>query len=388
MEAEHLLMQKIYENTGMQELVDLAEAIIGNPIGFYLLNFTELACSNNYPKEAADDLINCRKKSTPSELTEWTERFMNSIVQCKPVAQSWPYMRYRYLVCGSIVGGSLIGYITLPQLDNPLEEIDYNLVELVAKIYGIALSIKEESHIRSSEHSLLWGLLTERINPEYLHKNILYPAFGNAKTYRMLWFLSHDADGAPLTDTDIHELLQCFKYRWNILFEEGYVVLIDGDEHPWEELAAIAKIKGVFIGVSDIFSDLEDTKRNCTNAQYALRYATYLKKPSKIAWFDDYKLFHMISKVKEKHDPNKYTPNRIKEIELHDLKNNTEYLATLRTYFQCNRKISDMAKQLYVHKNTVVYRVKRLQELFDINFDDCYQIASLACSMLIHDKVI
>ncbi|POH72270.1 PucR family transcriptional regulator [Arthrobacter glacialis] len=53
-----------------------------------------------------------------------------------------------------------------------------------------------------------------------------------------------------------------------------------------------------------------------------------------------------------------------------DAEQQSEYLQTLRAYFQCNGSISDMAAHLHVHNNTVRYRLTRLEKDFGIDFDD------------------
>lgn len=385
--AEHLLMQEVMKDADMQSLVNISAKLLGNPVAFHLLSLTELVCSDDFPKEVIEDFVNCRIRSTKEEITKWTETFKASITNCKPVLQSWPYMRYRHLVCGSGLRGSLVGYITMPQIEYPLEEINPRLVELIAKTYGIALIMNEESHIKSSEHSILRGLLTDTINSDYLNRNILFPSFGDLEKYRMLWFLRNTSDGKLINDQCVSELLYGLNYKLNILFEEGYAVLTDGnDDEHWEQISAAAANRNILIGISDAFYNITNTKKNFTNAQYALHYAAMAGKTSGIAKFDDFKLFHLASLVNDNQDLSEYMMNRIREIEQYDIKNNSEYLNTLRVYLHYNKNVGDMAEALFIHKNTVLYRIKRLQELFHIDFHDCSQLASLVCSLIIYDN--
>ncbi len=386
--AEHLLMQEVMKDSDMQSLVNISAKLLGNPVAFHLLSLTELVCSDDFPKEVLEDFVNCRIRSTKEEIIKWTETFNASIANCKPVIQSWPYMRCRHLVCGSGLRGSLVGYITIPQIEHPLEEINPRLVELIAKTYGIALIMNEESHIKSSEHSVLRGLLTDTINSDYLNRNILFPPFGDLKNYCMLWFLRNTSDGKLLDDQDVNEVLYGLNYKLSILFEEGYAVLTDGsDNEHWEQISAAAAKKNMLIGISDAFYNITNTKKNFANAQYALHYGAMAGKASGIAKFDDFKLFHLASLVNDNLDLSDYIMNRIEEIEQYDIENSSEYLNTLRAYLHYNKNVSITAEALFIHKNTVLYRVKRLQELFHIDFHDCNQLASLVCSLIIYDNL-
>lgn len=59
----------------------------------------------------------------------------------------------------------------------------------------------------------------------------------------------------------------------------------------------------------------------------------------------------------------------------------TEYLETLRIYLDTNRSIAQSAERLFVHRNTVAYRIKKIVELLDVDLDDPHQALSihLAC---------
>lgn len=57
----------------------------------------------------------------------------------------------------------------------------------------------------------------------------------------------------------------------------------------------------------------------------------------------------------------------------YDKKQGTDFYEILKAYLQneCNR--AQTARQLYVHKNTLAYRLERLEEMFPVNLDDPYE---------------
>lgn len=54
----------------------------------------------------------------------------------------------------------------------------------------------------------------------------------------------------------------------------------------------------------------------------------------------------------------------------HDREKNTQYCETLYYYLICCRSLKKTCDALYTHRNTVLYRIRRLQEDFDIPLDD------------------
>ena len=60
----------------------------------------------------------------------------------------------------------------------------------------------------------------------------------------------------------------------------------------------------------------------------------------------------------------------LRRLAAHDREKNTQYCETLYYYLICCRSLKKTCDALYTHRNTVLYRVRRLQEDFDIPLED------------------
>ncbi|MDV7090285.1 helix-turn-helix domain-containing protein [Rhodococcus opacus] len=54
----------------------------------------------------------------------------------------------------------------------------------------------------------------------------------------------------------------------------------------------------------------------------------------------------------------------------YDATHHTDLLITLRAYFDSNANVSKAADRMHVHGNTIRYRITRLAEEFQIDFDN------------------
>jgi DNA-binding PucR family transcriptional regulator len=54
----------------------------------------------------------------------------------------------------------------------------------------------------------------------------------------------------------------------------------------------------------------------------------------------------------------------------YDKQHNTDNLQLLYTYLRCERKATDASQRLHMHRNNVVYRISRIQELLGLDLDD------------------
>lgn len=48
----------------------------------------------------------------------------------------------------------------------------------------------------------------------------------------------------------------------------------------------------------------------------------------------------------------------------------THLLETLRVYFACNGNVAQTAKQLFIHRNTLLYRLERIRQVGNVDLDD------------------
>ena len=70
----------------------------------------------------------------------------------------------------------------------------------------------------------------------------------------------------------------------------------------------------------------------------------------------------------------------------YDSLKSTDFYHILRVYLQCERDRVLTAKRLFVHKNTLVYRLKRIVEIFDLNLDNAYEREYLTVSFLVMEN--
>lgn len=74
---------------------------------------------------------------------------------------------------------------------------------------------------------------------------------------------------------------------------------------------------------------------------------------------------------------NDYISYKVLDILNYDLNNKTDYATTLKTYLSASLSPQLRSEILFIHKNTLIYRINKIKELFDIDFtdaDQCFQL--------------
>ena len=60
----------------------------------------------------------------------------------------------------------------------------------------------------------------------------------------------------------------------------------------------------------------------------------------------------------------------IERVEAYDRKHSSDLIRTLRVYFAANANASEAADRLYLHRNSLPYRLARVQELTGLDLKD------------------
>lgn len=385
------LSNELINGANLQKMLDISEQILNTPLALNDLTKNIFLNSANFPPEEIEDRLNVRKSTPIKERSVMTKQVQTTIKDGIPRMVNWPYMRNNQIVCGGLVNNNyLAGYITIPCKDKSLEDFDSELIKFIAKTMSTGLVLNRTNCFKdylTSDHNLLLGILTgkyctENRNPEYY-----WNAFDNISSYRILWYIPIDKLGNILSNKIIDTISTTIEHCWQVPFNDGYAIMIDGDDSKiLKELDNISKKEGFLIGSSDTFNNLMETIDNYNLSQNVLYYAQRSSITSGIAYFDEYKLLHILTFAKKHMNLDKLQSKLHKDIIKYDKDNNTEYDLTLSTYLYSNLNLKDSASKLCVHKNTVSYRISKIKEIFNIDLDNIQTITSIYCSLLIMDE--
>ena len=69
----------------------------------------------------------------------------------------------------------------------------------------------------------------------------------------------------------------------------------------------------------------------------------------------------------------------------YDRADKADLLETLRVYFQCNGNVAHTAKALYIHRNTLLYRLDRIRQLGGFDLDDAETRLYLQLALRAHE---
>lgn len=139
----------------------------------------------------------------------------------------------------------------------------------------------------------------------------------------------------------------------------------------------------ICIGASMVFEDIalsHDHQRQCKEA---LHIGKLLDKGNSFFNFSDYVLPIIISHATLDDKSGIYLHPAIQKLKAYDNIYGTEYLLTLNSYIKNLRDSNLAAKELFIHRNTLLYRVNKIEEITRVDLSESNSFAWLLCSMYI-----
>lgn len=139
---------------------------------------------------------------------------------------------------------------------------------------------------------------------------------------------------------------------------------------PKKKLDKYLKSKKLVLGISDLFQDLFEFKRYEIQAVKSYENKKFLMDDfHNYVFYEQVKTYDLLNQI-PKDNLIYFCNQKIWKIYEYDKVNETNYLDTLRVYLQTNRSIKMTSSYLYLHRNTINYRILKIKELFKIDLDD------------------
>ena len=120
------------------------------------------------------------------------------------------------------------------------------------------------------------------------------------------------------------------------------------------------KLQNLRIGIGNIKKNIKNINESLLEAQIAMEIGEIFEKENKTIYYNNLGINRIIYKL-----PNFICEEFIKETLNEDKikKLNKEMLVTINEFFENNLNISETSKKLFVHRNTLIYRLEKIKNL-------------------------
>lgn len=352
----------------LKELLDLYANYIKNPMvvinhNYELLYYTQTNKGDNVYKEATNagvwslELIAIANNAFKNK-SEYV--ILDSINKNK--------RRLFY----KIEHNTMLGYLALLEEENStFDELDYDtlkhLVNSIGKILYLEDYKKNDANIQTFYKALL--------NSEYKTKDILKTKIEDYKVNLDASLLIISLSKASFSQNNYLKvkLESVLAVNAVIAYDDNVLIFFNNDNMPLSKITDILidnNLTALYVKkILDYFS-FNIYYKALTNL---LRFLEESKKS--VLYFEaDYKIYlpfftdkYNINEIKN------FIDLKIMKIYNDDMKNETDNINTLYFYLSYDKSLSIAANKLYIHRNTVSYRLMKMSDMYDMDFNDLMQ---------------
>ena len=157
---------------------------------------------------------------------------------------------------------------------------------------------------------------------------------------------------------------KCVMYENYIIAVCGVEEDAIGDEAQQKKFAAFLNTHGCYGVFSGVFDGLEELPIVIFQVSEILDLLQEeIAKGRNIFHYSEYVELHAIKNLAGLAPVSTLCHPVLQKIKCYDAKNDTDYFDTLKVYIRNGCNFAEAAKQLHMHKNSVMYRIKRIEEI-------------------------
>lgn len=142
----------------------------------------------------------------------------------------------------------------------------------------------------------------------------------------------------------------------------------------------------MYMAFSRVRNDIEEVKQGYKEIVKALSIkGLNILFPDHIVPYEKLGIYRLLFELGKTDQLKSYCLENIEQLITYDSRHSSNLLQTLKTYFKKNCHIAQTAQALFIHKNTLIYRMSLIKTLLDTDLTDAMRNLELFNSLLIYD---
>ncbi len=142
-----------------------------------------------------------------------------------------------------------------------------------------------------------------------------------------------------------------------------------------------SKTVHVRIGIGEIAQGLEGLKKSYDQSRIARKTIN----KSGVMFYKELGIYQLLFYIDDTSKIDDYVKEILNPLLIYDKKNNQNLIDTLREYLKCGQNVSQASQNLYIHRNTMIKRVEKIEELLGCSIKNAEVTNQLYNAVKIYD---
>lgn len=386
-------LEKILTLTNINDITDMVSTYLKKPVVIENDQFLLLAYSSYYIEHF--DQANRQTIFTKHWPIPILEKFMDEgiVEQLKTVEHPFRVKQIEEIglnqrvVVSAVHKGQVFGFIWVQETemmtDSDLEflhEVSHHIGKLLYQKKQINMKKDEEKNefyqkvideVYQTENQIKWEAANmSLLIPETFLVNVFTIAQSDAEHFDDL------ADTVSLFANALNHFTHVFTNQLKIIVligsnGKGKDLLTDSANDLTNTVLSQFTDKKVFPGIGNEYSSILQLRKSYLEALEVINAGKFIGEPEQLPFqYSKLGIFRYLEMISNHHTKTNYINTDLEILQKKDLESQTKLLQTLEIYLLNNCRIKPTSEQLYIHTNTLKYRLNQITDLTSIDFDD------------------
>ena len=381
----------------LQEICDLTYQIIGNPVfisdlAHTILSYTKCVEIQDHIWQENVVLAHLQRNNLRQNRQVGTVHLSSSGTQ-RPVLVEDDYLPFPRVIKTLSHKGRAVGVLVVTAYLCPFQSNILDMVDLISS-FVVPQMMRDRFLVSSDKQSVENFLITLLNGKDYSQTEVehrLELLNWKLPAYTYLLCLCLKPGEEKNRDFTMHSILEEIRSQNNcrvFLYNSALVCLYGSDtpvEH-WEDqapqLSQLMEETHLQAGVSRRIVRMDQLVTYYQQAQSALELGMWLQRPHTFTHYDTLSSFLIFHRINSD-DLELFVHQKIQALFTYDQDHDTELCATLQVYLEQAKSLAKTAEILFIHRNTVRYRIRKCTELINSDLEDGNEIFAFILSLRI-----
>ncbi|MGG1674384.1 PucR family transcriptional regulator [Neobacillus sp. NRS-1170] len=138
------------------------------------------------------------------------------------------------------------------------------------------------------------------------------------------------------------------------------------------------------IGIGRQYERIQSLHKSFSEANESIRLMQKFDDRGGISHFEDHTVYHFLDSNIKDMELEDFFMKRLGKIYEHDKLHGTGYINTLENYFHNNLNISESAKAMFLHRNTLIYRIEKIKEILSTDLKNAEELLQIQLALKIY----
>lgn len=377
------LLESLFKDKGLSHILYIGQELLHNSLQLIDTSFSLLAYTNDLDVDDEEWNENIKygyfkyKNVEQLKVGKYIERLFKSAV---PIIIHPPFYKNRLLMSNIIIDCKIVGHLTINEGKRTFIASDIKLVTFLTDIISSELN-KDKFYQNSNgimHENLISGLLSNKItDPIVIEEKTRILGLDPKKNLHVLAFVSDKED---IANTPFHFIKNTLDLMIvgskSTIYNDHIVMIVEQNKEELFSKEFLSNLESFLsknmlrCGFNRPFDNLAHIRKYYAQCLTAIEFGVYLKRTRFLYPYEEYAIYYTFKMCMNTIDLKDLCHSAVLNLIEYDRKNSTKYTLSLYTYLQTALNITDSAKRLYIHHNTMRFRIKKIESILDVTLDN------------------